>query len=276
MIRRGIGVQPYTVGSSFIGLLDTYTDAAAAYSVRKLRAAYTGSAIRVRRSSDNTEQDIGFDGNGNLDESALTTFVGANNGFVTTWYDQSGNSRNATQSTALNQCQIVSSGNVIKDNNKPALNFDGSNDFFSITALTTTNSVYSVFNVSKMNNVSANNSIFAGVAGSFQLRYQAPFLQMLRQQQATLYTSAIKTTSKQYLNSIFTANTGISLYMNGVLDNSNATNPAFTQGITRIGAQAAPAEFFIGPFQELIIYTSSQTSNRTGIESNINTYYSIY
>jgi len=31
-----------------------------AYSLRKLRSAYTGSAIRVRRSSDSTEQDIGF------------------------------------------------------------------------------------------------------------------------------------------------------------------------------------------------------------------------
>ena len=45
---------------SFVGLLDTYPNAAAAYSVRKLRTAYTGSAIRVRRSSDNAEQNIGF------------------------------------------------------------------------------------------------------------------------------------------------------------------------------------------------------------------------
>ena len=52
---------------SFVGLLDLYPSAAAAYSVRKLRAAYTGNAIRVRRSSDNTEQNIGFDATGNLD-----------------------------------------------------------------------------------------------------------------------------------------------------------------------------------------------------------------
>ncbi len=39
-------------------LLDQYPSAAVAYSVRKLRAAYTGNAIRVRRSSDNTEQEI--------------------------------------------------------------------------------------------------------------------------------------------------------------------------------------------------------------------------
>jgi len=84
---------------SFVGLLDLYPSAAAAYSVRKLRTAYTGSAIRVRRSSDNTEQNIGFTALGNLDDSALTTFCSGTNGFVTTWYDQSGNANNAVQTT---------------------------------------------------------------------------------------------------------------------------------------------------------------------------------
>ena len=32
---------------------------AAAYSLRRLYASYTGAAIRVRRSSDNAERDIG-------------------------------------------------------------------------------------------------------------------------------------------------------------------------------------------------------------------------
>jgi type III restriction enzyme len=41
-------------------LLDQYSGAAAAYSLRKLSTSYSGSAIRVRRSSDNAEQNIGF------------------------------------------------------------------------------------------------------------------------------------------------------------------------------------------------------------------------
>ena len=115
---------------SFTGLLDTYSGAAAAYSAaRRLSSTYTGALIRVRRSSDNTEQDIGYDGSNVLDEAALTSFVGSgNNGFVTTWYDQSGNSKNATQTTAANQPQIVSSGSVITQNSKPALLTDGTND----------------------------------------------------------------------------------------------------------------------------------------------------
>ena len=58
-------------------LLDTYPNAAVAYSLRKLRSAYTGNAIRVRRSSDNTEQDFGFIGN-DLDTQTMLDFVGYN------------------------------------------------------------------------------------------------------------------------------------------------------------------------------------------------------
>jgi hypothetical protein len=103
-------------------LLDTYSGAAAAYSLRRLSGAYTGSAIRVRRASDNTEQDIGFVSN-ELDTATLESFCSGTNGFVKTWYDQSGNGRDATQSTAANQPQIVSSGNVIEVNAKSAITF---------------------------------------------------------------------------------------------------------------------------------------------------------
>ena len=115
-------------------LLDLYPSAAAAYSVRKLRTLYTGNAIQVRRSSDNTTQDIGFTALGNLDTTALTTFCSGTNGFVTTWYDQSGNSRDSVQTTAANQPQIVSSGSIISENTKPTLQFDGTNDSFSISS----------------------------------------------------------------------------------------------------------------------------------------------
>ena len=83
-------------------LLDTYSGAAAAYSLRLLDSTYTGSAIRVRRSSDNTEQDIGFNVFGELDTVSLLDFAGTGDAFVKTWYDQSGNSNDATQTTTAN------------------------------------------------------------------------------------------------------------------------------------------------------------------------------
>lgn len=71
-------------------LLDLYPNAAVAYSLRKLRTAYSGNSVRVRRAVDNTEQDFGFDINGDLDIAGIESFFGNNlllqsENFNTTW-----------------------------------------------------------------------------------------------------------------------------------------------------------------------------------------------
>ena len=66
-------------------ILDTYTGASAAYSLRNLSSSTT-NVVRVRRSSNDDEQDFTAS---EVSGGALATFVGAgNDGFVTTWYDQ--------------------------------------------------------------------------------------------------------------------------------------------------------------------------------------------
>lgn len=95
-----------------------------AYSVRKLRSAYTGSAFRVRR-SDGVGQDIGFDvANCGYDEAALLTFIGASSATISTWYDQIG-SRDATQTTVADQPRIVSSGTIDKFDGRQTIRFFG-------------------------------------------------------------------------------------------------------------------------------------------------------
>lgn len=111
-------------------LIDLVTGAAAAYSTRKLRATYSGSAIRVRRSSDNSETDIGFTGD-ELDTTALLAHCGAGSGFVVTWYDQSGNARHLEQATAANQPRIVNTGVLDTIGGKPVIIADGVNDFMA-------------------------------------------------------------------------------------------------------------------------------------------------
>jgi len=109
----------------FVGPLDDYTtDLAAAYSLRRLLASYEGSAIRVREDSGNTEADIGFDADGNLDTTALLAHTGSNSGYVTTWYDQSGNTRNAVRTTAGEQPRIVGTGTVDTQGGKPSMFFN--------------------------------------------------------------------------------------------------------------------------------------------------------
>ncbi len=92
------------------GALDSYTTGLfSAVGLTLLRGTYAGAAVRVRRSSDNTEQDIGFVGTA-LDTTALASFVGANSAFVRTWYDQSGGSNNFGNATQATQPRIVNAG----------------------------------------------------------------------------------------------------------------------------------------------------------------------
>jgi hypothetical protein len=105
-------------GISLLALDQIGIPAAAAYSLRKLRAAYTGNAIRVRRSSDNAEANIGFTAIGDLDTASLLAHVGSGDGFVVTRYDQSGNGRDATQTTPEGQLRIVSNGVLLTENGR--------------------------------------------------------------------------------------------------------------------------------------------------------------
>ncbi len=110
-------------------LLDTYANAKVGLSLVKERDAFTGSPIRVRRSSDNLEEWIGFDANKNLDETALLNHVGSGDGFIVGFYGQSLNAKDFIQTAAGSQPKIVSAGVIIRDGTLPAIEFDGVDDF---------------------------------------------------------------------------------------------------------------------------------------------------
>ena len=255
-------------------LLDLYPNAAAAYSVRKLRTAYTGNAIRVRRSSDNAESDIGFSGD-NIDTATLTSFCSGTNGFVTTWYDQSGNGRNATQTTAGNQPQIVSSGSVILENGKPALQFDGSNDGFALS-IPSPNSLGGGSEYSVISRTSSLNPIVTfndGAASNMYSLWIFPALGWLSRFGTGFQNFGNPSTINQMLVSINRKTSTTEMYRNNTLlgDLSNvslSTNSFVSFGI---GPQATN-----GKIQESVLYPSDQSANRTAVETNINTYYAIY
>jgi hypothetical protein len=71
--KIGLGV-PYVYVPPTI-LDETAFTPIVSYSLRKLKTTYPGSAIRVRRSYDNAESNIGFASNGILDTAALKSFV---------------------------------------------------------------------------------------------------------------------------------------------------------------------------------------------------------
>jgi hypothetical protein len=272
----GGGVAP------FVGLLDSYPGAAAAYSVRLLKSDYTGNAIRVRRSSDNAEQNIGFDGSGNLDTTALTSFCSGTNGFVTTWYDQSGNGVNVTQGTATQQPQIVSGGSVLLVNGKPAIFSNGTNSSRQCLFNTTQpnlNVPVSDFYAYKVNTI---------LSVAYQAYYDGGNAQTSRgffgYQQINgfdiIYDSnivnAYPNTLNQTLATLIRNGASSQIYKNNTLTasgNSGVYTPliglVFGEDYSLVGAQSNVYH------QEFIRY-SGVSSNISAINTNINSYYGIY
>jgi SPP1 family predicted phage head-tail adaptor len=261
-------------------LLDLYPDAAAAYSLRKLRTAYTGSAITVRRSSDNTEQDIGFDVDGNLDTTALTTFVGVGNGFVTTWYDQSGNANNATQTTQANQPQIVSNGVIVLINTKPGLSFNGSSYRFNLPTISFSLNSISVIGVIKSNNLASNGFAFANPdSNRIYLGFILSSISYFGYgNSATSFNLGASTTNQELheLYSGINSNAYKNANSSTQITSSTANENGADISIGSYGRVGTLANFYNGNIQEIIFYTTNQSSNRTGIETNINTHYGIY
>lgn len=286
--------MPFRVGTNRIGrlvvgssapplLLDTYTGATGAYSLRKLSSTYTGAAVEVRRSSDNTTQDIGFVGEA-LDITAMETFVGAGDGFVSTWYDQSGNSNDQAQTTNGDQPQIVSSGTTIKQGGLPTLQF--SSDRFSRSNIINVNADKTTFNVYYPTSVSSPQSIMdlsstTGTGQSWNLTPETA----LRCFGRTYVTTAGAINTYSLLEmwqdgiTIDDANQ-FKMYLNGTYiprASGAAGNVASGTSNFTIGWSANGGAFYQGNQQEIVIYPSALSdANREGVRDNINTYYTVY
>ena len=276
-------------------ILNLYPGAAGAWSLRKLDNNYVGSAIRVRRSSDNTELNIGFDGNGDLDTSTLTTFVGANSAFVTTWYDQSGLGRNLSQATAANQPRIVNAGTIDRKGtqNKPSIKFDGTNDYLFIsTAITSSNISTFIVAGDAANNNSAPFTLYPATG----LDYNSLDSALLETGGPSDWLTWMNNFSNgTNMWSISQTGTGSTPYQlvnamkqptGAQLLTSGSTRASVTKALAngshagiQMGARVSPAftpPYFDGYYQENILYLIDQTGNLTTINSNINTYYGIY
>ena len=254
-------------------LLDTYGGASTAYSLRKLSSTYTGSAIRVRRSSDNTEQNIGFDESGNLDTTSLLAFVGSVNGFVTTWYNQSG-VNHAIQSIASDQPQIVLSGVINKINNKPAVKFDGYSSLNLTTPLIFNNSGNLISFVGKRNSSGVR---LYSLAGSHYLLTLSSDNYYYLQSNTNGYqvSTAPDTTTNQLLLSGVNNGTSQAMYKNNSVVSSTLVNHSLDGYINTIGRYQYGAKTD-SSLQEIIYYNTENSSNLNGINTNINSYYSIY
>tara|TARA_B100001093_G_scaffold184065_1_gene176692 strand:+ start:1105 stop:2064 length:960 start_codon:yes stop_codon:yes gene_type:complete len=298
-------------------LLDTYSSAAAAYSLRQLSNSYSGPVLQIRRASDNVEVDVSFDTNGvvslnsritNVTEettgssTSLTTsattlgeFVAnasytdadglgaTDSALIQCWYDQSGNSNDSTQNTASAQPTIVSSGALIEENGSPVINFN--EDHLLSSAWMTQLSPMSFSLVQVPANVSREVLIGVNTATPYTTAFinwnsGSDFLspRFYNFPAFEVYSSSM---TEDEMNLVFahSSTTSTSFYLNGSEDSNSPKSHSKTSaadGAITIGSPTTYNPIRGTSLVEIVFWLSDQSSNRTAIEADINTFYSIF
>lgn len=280
----------------FSSILDTYTTASAAYSTRRLTASYTGSLLRVRR-ADGTEQDIGYDADGHLDESAISTFAGGTACTVATWYDQSGNGNDLTNTNVSAQPQIYT-GSVFYSIGtgtpaRKALNFNS--DYLEATADLHAGAFYAASAVvtgSTIGNLHIFNQDDSLAGGTARIGQYLRTGSANNTARSVVFNTAGTSTADNTANNTVAANTAYVISSHGksnqveafVDDVSNGhtslTGPLrHGSGLYRLGANAhttTPGGLWNGRIAEVIFFDEDMSSgHQTGVVTDIQTYFTI-
>jgi hypothetical protein len=253
-----------------------------AYGLRRLSRFWTGAAIRVMRTSDDAELDIGFIGE-DLDVVTLLVFVGSGNGEIVIWYDQSGNGRHAV-STAGRRPRIVNAGVLDIANGKPAVRFNGSNTFFSgvslplsqLTLISVLNDVtqaptirYSIGTGSG----SPGRGIFSSFTGFVPPTPNASLGYIPDAGVPVVQTGFLPTIGQSYVVSLTTTATESSIWANG---GNNGTGGKITLNQLFIGQRGDNLWYYDGYNSETIVFPSAlSTADRQLLERNQGLYYKI-
>lgn len=312
ILNLGAAQQNANVAAPVL-LLDNLADYQIALSVRRIRTAYTGNCIQVRRSSDNATQNIGFV-NDYLDTASLLSFVGAGSGYIRTWYDQSGNGRNYVQTTSSAQPRIVNAGTLDTQNSKAAIVFDGSSSRLAAASdytlikdqsifivntpaatITSSSSFQVLVEGGPLTSGSEDNTLicYGSVTGNLtnerlsylylSQRFSSPAgLQVYGYGQTTANIAA-----GIYLHNFNYSQSTASIYQNGA---SQALSTSSYSGFRTASPTKWPTKFkalgyrsanntgyFNGKIQEFILFNADKTNtSRTTIETDIDTFYSIW
>jgi Alpha-L-arabinofuranosidase B, catalytic len=252
---------------SYVGPGDIVSGAAAFYGLRAYNAAYaTGAnkAINVRRVSDNTTMDILILANGNLDVATATTFLAATTGYITEWYDQTGNGLHMVQATAGSQPQLVlgSPSQVL---------FSGSQ--YLLTTFANVPQPYSV--VSAVETTSASTNYLFGYNNSSEFGFDSS--QVFAYAGANVPEVTFPLSVFEALQIVFN---GASSTFNiaGTITTMSATPGTIgisnTANETGLGCGGGPTSPFIGDLGELAVYPAALTSGQqASLHTNLSAYW---
>ena len=265
-------------------LFDLFPGAGFGYSYRKLRTLHINPDIKARENANS--QDIGFLEDV-IDSNALLAFTGSNDGFIPIVYDQSTNANNLTQTIASEQLQIVDAGALITSNNLAAaqwanrrggivasIAFSGMTDiwFFDVLDVTTTSAPQVLYESSPN---------YANNTGAFLIGIEQNAIRVSnRNSLGEGRNNYDISTGRQVISIRMRAGVSIAtfseVYINGVqiplastVGGGNSVFSNQTLYLSRGGRFFG----FLGKRQELTFYSTDQSSNRVGIETNLINYY---
>jgi hypothetical protein len=209
----------------------------------------------------------------------VSNFKVLGNGFVETWYDQSGNSNDAVQATAGSQPKIVSAGAL---NTSGGLEFDGSDDFFSLTtSFSFQNKAGCVFSLQDgqdaLNDFTLGNSSSSRGIGFKNNQTRWFFTTGAIDIDNSSSTSGL--TLFTVLHDGTTNDPNVKAFVNSslIVDGSPDANQGeanVSTGVNQIGARRA-LSFLEGTVTEIVIYDTDQTNNRAALETEIISHYGI-
>lgn len=277
------------VVSAAQGIIDSLASMpSAAYSLRRLLSAYSGPCIRVVRSTDSAELDIGFDTSGNFDSSGLSSFIGSASAQVIKFYDQSGNDLHIQTTSGGTRPDIVVSGVTQTLNSKTILNFrtscffDNAAGSLASTSGWTANAVAkpSVYTTAQQSVFDQDNYptssqriaqylrfAYAGVEGVAYNTSSGIFTATSPSNSPTIITSICTTTS---VTSFADGYGGTSIAVSGTL--RTGAYP-FRMGRSLVNGGAIP---FTGKIAEVIIFPAPlSTADRHTLERDQGTYYGV-
>jgi len=266
----------YEVGSSYP--LDTYTNASTAIAFRKLKTGAV-NCCQIRRSSDNALAIVLLEDTGFISLSSsivaggtLGTWLGSDNGFIKTMYDQTGNGNDWVTFATSEEPIIATSGVLNVDTNgNVTASFDnlGNRINANYTNASTVSTVFSVFESSDTSFVLYRDSLSGGVR----------FIGVGTSGSSSTVIGSNAGNPSYYINGTDTsATTRDDIYTNhstGVPVLSTITN--IDKSIWSDFEFAGYANlYFENKLSLIIVFDTDETTNQSAIETEINSIYSIY
>jgi hypothetical protein len=292
----GFANKFFQLGSAFASTLDTTGTidakivADTTWRSVTLKGKLTSSNTLVLKICDGTAGSVGILGSSVAGQTIYFKNIKVrskdSDGYVTTLYDQAGNNNHALQATAAYQPQLVSGGDLIKSGNHPAWEFTNSGSTFHNLEL------FGKLQVTLLD------AWFVADTASTRYLYPADFddsgnfgwvAESNSSSTSLIGNYGINADARLYVNNQLTAQHGVNsrgtistaLLGRKLVHHQNNGTGAWDNVMVGWygGGQAVGGHrpyFYEGKMSEMIWYDSSQSSNRTSIDTAINTHYNIY